>query len=291
MALYDIVSGTTAIASDVEQLVNIFNGKHDIGAVSIAPQISAPSSGSFSLQSQSGSSLGVGAYNYQFTYVTGQYKSDGVTLVQTGETTVSAALSITTTSGNTTVKVTLPTTGLPTSAIAINIYRTSVGGSDYKLVATVKVGSANYTDSTADASRGTQTPPANNATGTSLENVVSSGSNSNGWYIRYASGIMICGNRGVWWNASYTWTLTAQSGVNYYYQSGIWTFPATFVNGGNITFAASGDIGGILGVENHNLFYQDNTQANWEHGVLSNTNPAGYSNNSNWSHLAIGYWK
>jgi hypothetical protein len=165
MALYDIVSGTTAVASDVGQLVNIFNGKHDIGVVNLAPQISAPTSGSFLLTAQAGSSLGVGAYNYQFTFVTGQYKSDGATIVKTGETLPSAALSITTTSGNTTVKITLPTV-LPASVVAINIYRTSVGGSDYKLVATVKAGSANYTDNTADASRGTQTPPTSNTTGT-----------------------------------------------------------------------------------------------------------------------------
>jgi hypothetical protein len=185
MALYDIVSGTTAVASDVEQLVNIFNGKHDIGNISLAPQISSPSSSSFSLASQSGSSLGVGAYNYEFTYVTGQYKSDGVTLVQTGETPVSSNLSITTTSGNTTVKVTLPTSGLPTSAIAINIYRTSVGGSDYKLVATVKAGSANYTDSTADASRGSQVPPTSNTTGTML-----SAQNPYFYYVGGQSGII-----------------------------------------------------------------------------------------------------
>lgn len=166
MALYDIISGQAAVASDVEQLINIFNGKHDIGNLSFAPQLSAPSSGSFSLATQAGSSLGIGAYNYQFTYVTGQYKSDGVTLVQTGETTVSASKSITTTSGNTNVLVTLPTSSLPTSLVAINIYRTSVGGSDYKLIATVKAGSVNYTDSTSDASRGSQTPPSTNTTGT-----------------------------------------------------------------------------------------------------------------------------
>lgn len=171
MALYDIVSGNTAAASDVEQLVNIFNGKHDIGQITFAPQISAPTSSSFSLASQSGSSLGVGAYNYEFTYVTGQYKSDGTTLVQTGETNVSSNLSITTTSGNTNVLITLPTSGFATSCIAINIYRTSVGGSDYKLVATVKPGSANYTDSTADASRGSQTPPSSNTTGTSINSM------------------------------------------------------------------------------------------------------------------------
>jgi hypothetical protein len=185
MALYDIVSGNTAVASDIEQLITVFNGKHDIGNISLAPQISAPSSGSFSLTSQSGSSLGVGAYNYQFSYITGQYKSDGITLVQTAETTVSSALSITTTSGNTTVKVTLPTSGLPTSAIAINIYRTSVGGSDYKLVATVKIGSANYTDNVADASRGSQTPPSSNTTGTSFNTTLITPTLLNGWVQNY----------------------------------------------------------------------------------------------------------
>lgn len=62
----------------------------------------------------------------------------------------------------------MPTRGIPVSAIAINIYRTSVGGSDYKLVATVKAGSANYSDSVADASRGSQTPPVSNTTGTNI---------------------------------------------------------------------------------------------------------------------------
>lgn len=166
MSLYDIISGTSAVASDVQQLVNIFNGKHDIGPVNLAPQLNAPPSGSFSLAAQAGSSLGVGAYNYQVTYVTGQYKSDGVTLVKTGESLPSSALSITTTSGNTSVKITLPTTSIPVSAIAFNIYRTSVGGSDYKLIATVKVGSANYIDSTSDASRGSAIPPSSNTTGT-----------------------------------------------------------------------------------------------------------------------------
>lgn len=167
MALYDIVTNNPAVASDVEQLVNIFNGKHDIGSISLAPSLSTPSSSSFGLTAQSGSSLGAGTYNYQFTYVTGQYKSDGITLVSTGETLPTSALSITTTAGNTNVSITLPSS-LPNSVIAINIYRTSVGGSDYKLVATVKAGSASYVDSTTDGNRGTQTPSTSNNTGTRI---------------------------------------------------------------------------------------------------------------------------
>lgn len=172
MALYDISSGTQAVASDVEQLVNIWTGKHDIGNVNFAPQLSAPSSSNFTLATQAGSSLGIGAYNYQFTYVTGQFKSDGVTTVITGETLPSAAKSVTTTSGNTNVLITLPTSSLPISLIAFNIYRTSVGGSDYKLIATVKAGSATYQDSTSDASRGSQTLPSSNTTGTILNQYI-----------------------------------------------------------------------------------------------------------------------
>lgn len=165
MALYPLTVGSLPQISDVNQLINVLNGAHDIGTISLAPPVTNPSSPSFSLASQAGNSLGVGAYNYVFTYVTGQYKTDN-TLYATGETLPTSALPITTTSGNTGVKITLPTSGLPASVIAINIYRTSVGGTDYKMVATVKVGNASYIDNVADANRGTQLPPTSNTTGT-----------------------------------------------------------------------------------------------------------------------------
>lgn len=165
MALYDVSVGTLPQASDVSQLVDIFNGYHDIGQITFAPQVVAPTTTGFSLLAQSGSTLGVGAYNYQFSYVTGYYKSDG-TLVVTGETTVSPALPITTASGSTTVKVTLPLPG-PISIVATRIYRTAVGGSTYGLIATIKDGSTTYTDSTADGSRGAA-PSVSNTTGTNL---------------------------------------------------------------------------------------------------------------------------
>lgn len=166
MSFYSSNVGDLPMPSDVNQFTNVFNGTHDIGLINLAPILSVPSSSSFSLTAQSGGSLGVGSYSYQITYVTGQYKTNN-TLQKTGETTVSSSLSITTTTTNKSVGINLPTTGLPTSAIAFNIYRTSVGGSDYKLITTVKVGNANYTDTMADTSRGSA-PPTVNTTGTTL---------------------------------------------------------------------------------------------------------------------------
>lgn len=122
-------------------------------------------------------------------------------------------------------------------------------------------------------------------------NIVASGSNSNGNYIRYADGLQICWKNAVLWNASQSWTLDATSGINYNYISGVWTFPASFVSGATIALEATGYVGGIKGVERHALIPVDNTKANWEHGVLSNTGPAGYSANTTYQHLAIGYWK
>lgn len=166
MSLYPITSGLVPQASDVQQLNNIFNGSHDIGQVNLAPVVTAPTTTGFSFATQSGGSLGVGNYQYVFTYVTGQYKTDGITLQITGETLASSSLSVTTTSTNKSVKVTLPNPG-PVSIVATRIYRTAVGGSTYGLIATVKDGVTSYTDTTADGSRGAA-PPTTNTTGTIL---------------------------------------------------------------------------------------------------------------------------
>lgn len=172
MSLYDVTVGSAPMASDVNQLVDIFDGKHDVGPIILAPQVNAPDYTLYSLQAQSGSTLGIGAYNYKFTYVTGIYKSNG-TLQLTGETTASSAVSLTTTSGNTSIKVTLPNPP-DLQTVATRIYRTAVGGSSYGLVATVKDGTTTYTDSMADGSRGA-TYPASNTTGTYFNQHVNAG--------------------------------------------------------------------------------------------------------------------
>jgi hypothetical protein len=165
MALYNVAVGGLPQASDLNQLIDIFNGVHDVGTITFAPVVSAPTTTGFSLATQAGTTLGVGVYQYKFTYVTGYYKSDG-TLVITGETDGSPFISITTTTGNTTVKVTLPVPAV-SAVCATRIYRTTVGGSSSKLVATVKDGTTIYTDSIADGSLGAGVP-LSNTTGTKL---------------------------------------------------------------------------------------------------------------------------
>jgi hypothetical protein len=165
MALYNVAVGGLPQASDLNQLIDVFNGVHDVGTITFAPVVSAPTTTGFSLTTQAGTTLGVGVYQYKFTYVTGYYKSDG-TLVITGETDGSPFISITTTTGNTTVKVTLPVPAV-SAVCATRIYRTTVGGSSSKLLATVKDGTTVYTDSTADGSLGAGVP-LSNTTGTNL---------------------------------------------------------------------------------------------------------------------------
>jgi hypothetical protein len=165
MALYDVSVGNVPQTSDVNQLVDVFSGLHDVGTINLAPKVLPPTTVGFSLALQAGSTLGVGVYQYKFTYVTGYYKTDG-TLVKTGETDGSPFLPITTTTGNTTVKITLPIPTAP-SVVATNIYRTHVGGTVSQFVATVKDGTTTYTDSKADTSVGANIPTTN-TTGTFL---------------------------------------------------------------------------------------------------------------------------
>lgn len=166
MSLYKATVGSGPQASDVNQLIDAFLGAHDLGNVTFAPSLSAPSTTGITATAVSGSTLGIGVYNYQVTLLTGYYKSDG-TLQKTGETTVSAVVTATTTSGNQSVSIAFPTSGLPTSAIAWGIYRTAVGGSTYGFVASVKIGTASYVDSMADGSRN-YSPPSSNTTGTAF---------------------------------------------------------------------------------------------------------------------------
>jgi hypothetical protein len=147
----------------VAQLTDIFSGVHDVGTITFAPTLAIPATTGITLTPQTGTVLGIGAYQYAVTYISGYYNTKGV-LMKTGETPLSSALSITTVSGTTTVKITLPTTGLPASAVAFGLYRTAVAGATYGLIATVQFGNAYYTDSTADASRGA-VPPTINTTG------------------------------------------------------------------------------------------------------------------------------
>lgn len=97
-----------------------------------------------------GTTLGIGTYQYHMTFV----DSTG------GESAQGAVASITTTSGNQAVNLSALPLG-PTGTASRNIYRSAVGLSNALLLTTIADNTTTtYADTTADASLGTQTPPA-----------------------------------------------------------------------------------------------------------------------------------
>lgn len=101
----------------------------------------------------SGTTLGIGVYKYEVTFVNAD-----------GETSGGTSASITTTSTN--QKVNLTAIPLGASGVtARKIYRTAVGGSTYKLVTTIADNTTTtYTDTTADSSLGATIPTTNTTT-------------------------------------------------------------------------------------------------------------------------------
>lgn len=177
-ALYKVSPGQTTppLASDQTQFVDTLNANADVGAISFAPSLAAPSNAGITAAAAAGSALGTGQYYYNFTYVTGIIKSDNATVIS-GETLPSTSISVTTTAGSQAVTISgMPTVNnWPVTAIGFRIYRTLVGGADgtQKLVTTFYTNYArstsqtSYTDTTADASLGAAVPTVN-TTGTSL---------------------------------------------------------------------------------------------------------------------------
>jgi hypothetical protein len=105
-----------------------------------------------------GAGLGVGMYQYAVTFVTAS-----------GETTPGPVAGVTTTSGNQQVNLTSiplgPTSGSPNVAVlARRLYRTSAGGSNLLLLATLADNTTtSYLDSAADAALGAAAPTVNTA--------------------------------------------------------------------------------------------------------------------------------
>ena len=97
-----------------------------------------------------GTAMGIGLYDYVYTYVSPD-----------GESTISPVTAITTTSGNQKVNLSGITVG-PTGTTARNIYRTVVGGGTaYKLLHQIADNTTTtYIDATADASLGAAAPTA-----------------------------------------------------------------------------------------------------------------------------------
>jgi hypothetical protein len=165
-SLYRVNAGDVPKATDVDQIVDALNGTVDLGTIALAQPVVAPASAPTAVAT-TGSNLGVGAYQYAVTYVTGNPKGGGTYNVS-GETVASSTVSVTTTTGNQAVSLTsLPTTAA-TTVVAKRIYRTVVGGAQLKLVVELAPSVLTYVDTLADGSLGANAPTTN-TTGTYID--------------------------------------------------------------------------------------------------------------------------
>lgn len=116
-----------------------------------------------------------------------------------------------------------------------------------------------------------------------IDTVVNQGSNSNGTFVQYASGLMICTH----YIPTTAITFVAPQG-SYYYRSFTWTFPATFANTTDLVCFNGGDIS-VAGVEHHYCFGQSISAVTCEDGVYAPSVTTGL--NCQNSLLAIGKWR
>lgn len=133
----------------LEQVKSYVRGGNDVRTGMVAASVAVP--GAPTLATASGTTLGVGVYKYQITFVVG------------GETSGGTEASITTTSNNTNVNLTNIPLG-PAGCTQRGVYRTAVGGATgtEKLVAYIADNTTTtYTDSTADGSLGANIPTTN----------------------------------------------------------------------------------------------------------------------------------
>ena len=142
-ALLSNTTGITNTANGVLSLQSVYNSS-DNTALGYSADITVPPS-TFTATPAAGAGMGTGVYKYAITFT-----ANG------GETGPSATpVSVTTTGGNNQVSLAaIPT--LSSSYVATRkIYRTTVGGSSYFLVATIADNTTTtYTDTTADGSLG-----------------------------------------------------------------------------------------------------------------------------------------
>lgn len=173
-----ITPGNAPYATDVDQLRQVLSGTADVGTLTLASPITAPSAPSLAI-----GSAGVlnGAYKYKIVAISGWKENNGTMWVNgfapgTAESTISPA--------NQQVVVTIPAFAPP--IIAYAVYRTAVGGATgtESYVGYVMNSGANFNDNVADAARGTGMPawngtavpaafPTINTTGTNLAQLTS----------------------------------------------------------------------------------------------------------------------
>jgi hypothetical protein len=132
-----------------------------VGSNVLAPFGAAPASAP-SLTLAAGTNLGVGTYQYVVTF------QSGLPPFSTGESLPSPVASITTTSGNQQVNLTNIPIG-PAGTRKRTLYRTTAGGSTFMFLANIGDNtSTTFTDSIADGSLGSQTPPSHPTFGGAL---------------------------------------------------------------------------------------------------------------------------
>lgn len=152
------------LASDVNQYAKAFSGEADVGTIRLADQVASPTSGT--AVAVAGEEMGVGTYQYALTFVTGHRRDDG-TILEVGETTPSVTWSATTVAWY--QRVSIADLQAPPSPTVVRkrLYRTTAGGTQLKLVATLEVTATTYVDMTPDAALGAA-PPATNTTGSHI---------------------------------------------------------------------------------------------------------------------------
>jgi hypothetical protein len=192
MALYKVSPGDLPMASDIDQLVDVFLGAHSIGGINLAQKFNPPvTSLGVTITNAGIDSLGVGSYTYALTFITGYKKSNGSILI-TNETPISNLTNVTTTDVQQQVTLSgLP--ALPTGVIGIRIYRTKLGAPGvYYLVTTITDPTVtSYIDKTTDANLSTSTPPSTNSTGTYFKSLVVSNDGITNFLSATSDGVVV----------------------------------------------------------------------------------------------------
>jgi hypothetical protein len=126
---------------------------------------------------------------------------------------------------------------------------------------------------------------------------IETGSNTNGNYVKYPDGTMICYYSLTPKTNAYTWVSSPCGGASnysYWYTSGLtWTYPAAFISAPALTISA--DIP-FVGPESHYVWSDGanpKTRAKYEHGIIANANPGTKAGTAviSVSFTAIGRWK
>jgi hypothetical protein len=122
-----------------------------------------------------------------------------------------------------------------------------------------------------------------------VQTIVDSGSNSNGFFFRYADGLQICYHRYAPTTVSSGFYASVTvNGSTYKYGTGVWTFPATFAANTTVSVFCSGDITGAQ-PESHSAFAPTTSQCNTEVGAYNGALSATATFQQ--TYLAVGRWR